>query len=337
MRKPLAWVVNSSSFGRIFPAHMRRLESMCEVRRIDDVSSWSGAKVGRLCRGALAVIASVSPVYDDKFFREMSGLKLLARHGIGLDNVDIESATRHGVAVTRVPGVVEREGMAESAVMLALALARKTRQADLAVRAGRWGDRTKFVGIELSGRTVGVIGCGNIGSRVAQIFSSGFGARVLAVDPDVSPARIRKYGAQPAALARVLGESDIITLHASLNRSSRGIIGRRALAAMKPGALLVNNARGELLDERAVAGALRSGRLGGLAADVVANEPAGRDHPFLKFPNTIVVPHVGAYTEESLGAMGEKMVADIACILAGGIPRELANPQVFSRTRKGRA
>jgi len=334
MKKPLAWIVNSSSFGRVFPEHLQKLKSFCEVRRIDGVSSWTGSRVGKKCRGASIVIASVSPNYDDNFFREIPGLKLLARHGIGFNNVDLESATRHGVVVTRVRGEVEREGMAESAVMLALAIARRTLNADKAVRAGKWGDRTKFVGLEFKGRTVGVIGCGNIGSRVVQIYSRGFGARVLATDPNVSGAKIRASGALKVPLAKLLAESDVVTLHASLNPTSRGIIGRKALAMMRPGALLVNNARGELMDEGAVVQALRSGRLAGLAVDVVAKEPAGRNHPFLKCPNTVVVPHIGAYTVESLRAMGEKMVEDVAAVLGGKKPREVVNPRVFTLRRR---
>ena len=333
MNKPLVWIVNSSSFGRVFPEHLYALESMCEVRRADDVSDWNGKKIGAMCRGATAVIASVAPEFDWMFFRGMPGLKLLARHGIGYNNVDLGAATSHGVIVTRVAGIVEREGMAESAVMLALAIARRTIPADTAVRAGRWKDRTQFVGIELKGRTVGVIGCGNIGSRVVQIFRRGFGARVLATDPNVSGARMRLLGAHPVALSRLLRESDIITLHASLNPTSRGIIGKKALSQMRLGALLVNNARGELVDEKAVAGALRSGRLAGLAVDVVSREPAGRSHPFLKCPNTVVVPHVGAYTVESLRAMGQKMVDDVSAVLAGKIPREVVNPAVLKRKR----
>jgi len=333
VKKPLAWIVNSSSFGRVFPEHLYALQSMCEVRRADDVSDWNGKKLGAMCRGATVVIASVSPEYDWMFFRRVPGLKLLARHGIGFNNVDLDAATKHGVIVTRVAGVVEREGMAESAVMLALTIARRTIPADQAVRAGRWKDRTQFVGLELRGRTVGVIGCGNIGSRVAQLFRRGFGARVLATDPNVSGAKIRLLGAHPVSLARLLQESDIVTLHASLNPTSRGIIGKSALSQMRLGALLVNNARGELMDEKAVAGALRTGRLAGLAVDVVSREPAGRSHIFLKCPNTVVVPHVGAYTVESLRAMGEKMVADVAAVLAGKIPREVVNPRVLKMKR----
>jgi len=330
VKKSLAWVVNSSSFGRVFPEHLRRLESLCQVKRIDDASAWDGRKIARTCRGATVLIASVSPVYGDSFFRNMPGLKLLARHGIGYDNVDLASATRHGVVVTRVPGYVEREGMAESAVMLALSIARRTRAADMAVRNGKWNERTRFVGIELRGRPVGVIGCGNIGSRVVQLFRRGFGARVMATDPNVADAKIRSYGAQPVSLGKLLRESSVITLHASLNPTSRGIIGKSALQKMRPGTLLVNNARGELLDEGAVARALHAGRLAGLAVDVVSCEPASKSHPFLKCPNTIVVPHVGAYTVESLRAMGEKMVEDVASILGGRRPREVVNPQVFA-------
>jgi len=334
VRKPLAWVVNSSSFGRIFPEHMERLRGMCEVKRVDGAGRISGIELGRMCRGASVVVASVSPRYDSDFFARTMGLKLVSRHGIGFNNIDLDAATHNGVIVTKVSGVVEREAMAESAVMLMLAAARRTLPADRAVRAGRWAERPRFVGCEIGGKTVGVIGCGNIGSRVVEILRKGFGARVLATDPNVPASRIRRFGALPCPLSRLLRESDFITLHASLTASSRGIVGRRALGLMKPGAILVNNARGELLDEKAVVRALRSGRLAGLGVDVVACEPAGKSHAFLRCPNTVVVPHIGAYTVESLREMGVKVLNDVEDVLSGRRPREVVNPAVFIRGKR---
>jgi phosphoglycerate dehydrogenase-like enzyme len=326
MRRPLAWIVNSSSFGRVFPEHLRKLQYMCEVRRVDGLGRVPGRELARRLRGATVVIASVSPEYGPDFFRAMPGLKLVARHGIGYDNVDVAAASRAGVLVTKVPGPVEREAMAEAAVSLLLMVMRRFVPAGEAVRAGRWAERTRFVGREIAGKTVGIIGCGNIGSRVAEMLRRGFGARVLARDPKVSSERILRLGAEPFSLARLLAESDIICLHADLNPTSRNILSAAALRKTKPGVFIVNMARGEETDEKALARGLRNGRIAGLGLDTVASEPAGRNHPLLRCPNVALVPHIGAYTAESLRAMGEKVLDDVARVLAGKRPKEIVIP-----------
>jgi len=323
MKKPLTWIVNSSSFGRVFPGHLKRLSGMCEVRRVDGLGKVKGGELARKLRGATFVIASVTPEYDARFFAGMPGLKLVARHGIGYDNIDVAAAAKHGVRVTRVPGPVEREAMAEATIALLLMVMRRFAPAAAAVREGRWRERIRFIGREIGGKTAGIIGFGNIGSRVGRMLGRGFGARVLARDPNVPAARIRRAGAEPASLARVLAESDIICLHADLNPTSRNILSASALRRTKPGVFIVNMARGEETDERALARGLRSGRIGGLGLDTVIDEPAGPGHPLLKCPNVVLCPHIGAYSMESLRAMGEKVLDDVARILVGKAPREI--------------
>jgi phosphoglycerate dehydrogenase-like enzyme len=323
-------VVNSSTFGRVFPEHIRALRRLGTVARHELPPRMAGAALARRLGDPEVVVSSVNPLYDEDFFARSPRLVLLTRHGIGYNNVDVRAAARSGVIVSRVPGPVEREAMAEHAVALILATCRKLFPAAAAVRAGKWARRMDFVGVELKGRTVGLVGCGNIGSRVAEILSLGFGSRVLACDPEVSAFAMRRYGAEKTSLTAVLRESDAVSLHASLNPTSRGLIGRRELAAMRPGAVLVNNARGELLDEPAVRRALRSGKLGGVGLDVVAREPAGADHPLLKCPGAVIVPHIGAYTRESLKMMGDKVVDDVAhAAKRRAPPREVVNPEVF--------
>jgi len=328
--RPLIGIVNSSSFGVAFPRHLARLKRIGIVRRIRVGPRATGKALGRAVRGCQAVVASVQPCYDAAFFRSAPELVLLARHGIGVNNVDVAAATRNGVIVTKVPGVVEREAMAEATIALMLAIARKLCPAHRAVAAGRWATRPRFVGQELGGRTIGLVGFGNVGSRVGEMLVRGFGARVLARDPAVPGVRMRRVGVQPAGLAAVLAGSDIISVHASLNPTSRGMIDAAAIRRMRPGVLLVNTARGEIVVEAAVVRALRTGRLGGLATDVVADEPAGARHPFLRCPNTILVPHIGAYTVESLGGMGDKMCADLEDVLIRRRrPAEIVNRSVW--------
>jgi phosphoglycerate dehydrogenase-like enzyme len=230
--KPLIGIVNSSSFGVSFPRHLARLKRVGAVRRIRTGPRATGVALARAVRGCRAVVASVQPYYNAAFFREARELVVLARHGIGVNNIDVEAATRCGVLVTKVPGVIEREAMAEEAIALMLAIARKIVPAHRAVAAGRWAARPAFVGRELGGRTIGLIGFGNIGSRVGEMLVRGFGARVLARDPAVSGARMRRVGVRPASLAAVLTQSDLISIHASLNPTSRGLIGAAALRRM---------------------------------------------------------------------------------------------------------
>jgi phosphoglycerate dehydrogenase-like enzyme len=330
MRRPRIAIVNSSSFGRIYPDHLRRLARVGEVRRFTVPSGLKGTGLAGRLKGFHAVIASVNPAYDDAYFRLSPDLVLITRHGIGYNNVDTVAATTAGVLVSRVPGVVEREAMAEHTVGLILAVARRFRPADRAVRVGRWETRPRFVGFELKARTIGVVGCGNIGSRVATILARGFGARVIACDPNVPSGIIKKLGARKVPLSVLLREADVISLHASLDEKSRGMIGNKELNKMRRGAVVVNTARGELTDERVLGRALQSGRLAGLGLDVVAREPAGRGHPLLRHENVIMVPHIGAYTVESLRGMGDKVVDDVERVLGRGKPpREVVNPLVL--------
>jgi len=322
-------VCNSSSFGRRIPGHLKRLKKLGPVRRVTVSPRLTGAALARAIGPCRAIVASVAPDYDEAFFAARPGLILIARHGIGVNNIDLAAATRHGVLVTKVAGEVEQEAMAEHAVALILAVARRLRPAHEAVAAGRWARRAAFVGVELRGRTVGLIGFGNIGSRVGEILAHGFGATVLAADPAVSAAAMKWHGARKSALAAILTRADVVSLHCSLNPTSRGIISAPALRRMRPGAVLINTARGELVNERAVAAALKSGRLAGLGTDVVANEPATRAHPYLRHPNTLVVPHIGAYTEESLEGMGESVVSAIESVFRHRRPGGLVNPAVW--------
>ena len=229
MKRPRIVIVNSSSFGRAFPACLKRLQAVGPVRRVRTPPLATGralaARVGR-CE---AIVASVQPYYDEEFFRRSPDLVLIARHGIGVNNVDVAAATRHGVLLTKVAGVVERRAMAEHTVGLMLAVARRLFPARAAVARGKWAARTEFIGVELKGRTVGLVGFGNIGSAVGRLLARGFGARVLACDPAVSAARMAAAGARRVSLETLLRRADVVSLHASLNPTSRGIISAGAL------------------------------------------------------------------------------------------------------------
>lgn len=326
-------IVNSSSFGRYFSEHIDRLARLGEVRRFEFPASVGGSDLARALRGFPILIVSVTPRFGPEFFAAKDETWLIARHGIGVDNVHLPSATAHGVLVTRVPPPMERDAVAEATVALMLALMRHIPQAGAAVREGRWADRATFVGQELRGKTVGLVGFGNIGSRVGEILARGFGVRVLACDPHVLPETVRAAGAEPVDLQTLLEEADVLSLHAAHTEETYHLLSHDAFARMKPGVFLVNTARGELIDEAALVAALESGRVAGAALDVVEGEPLGSDHPLLRFPNVLVAPHIAAYTRETLRRMGEKMVADVERVLQGEIPDEVVNPEVIPHAR----
>jgi len=334
--RPRIAIVNSSSFGRYFPEHLERLSTLGEVRRLDFPPHIDGWALAEALRGFPILIVSVTPRFGPEFFAHKDETWLIARHGIGVDNIHLPSATAHGVLVTRVTPWMEREAVAELTVGLLLALLRRIPEAAAAVRAGRWTERAAFVGWELHGKTVGLIGFGNIGSRVGEILAQGFRARVLAYDPNVPPEAIRAAGAEPADLETLLREADILSLHAALTEENIHMLSREAFAKMKPSVILVNTARGELIDEAALIAALEEGRVAGAALDVMTEEPIPADHPLLRFPNVLIVPHIAAYTRETLRRMGEKVISDVERVLRGEIPEEVVNPEVLPHARAWR-
>lgn len=322
-------IVNSNSFGRYFPEHLERLARIGEIKRFTFPVDIDGRMLAEALMGYDVIIASVKPNFHIDFFNNKDEIRLIARHGIGYDNVDINAATKKKCVVTKVAGWVEREAVAETTVTLLLDILRRTAEAAKKVRQGKWSERAEFVGSEIKDKKVGIIGIGNIGSRVAEILGRGFGAHIIAYDPNLKPEYIKSIGAQPVSLDELLKEADIISLNASLNQTSRYMLSHNEFNAMKQGVYIVNTARGELIDQNALIAALESGKLAAIGMDVVEGEPIDETHPLLKFPNVTILPHIAAYTRESLKLMGEKMVEDVECIAAGKAPDELINPEVL--------
>ncbi len=327
-------VVNSSSFGVHFPYCLDELESIGEVNRINVPPGISGERLARKLQGAEYVIASVTPDFPRSFFERIDDLKLIARHGIGCDNVDLDAATEAGVLVTRVSGDSERDAVAELAVALMTSCVRDVVPAGKAVEYGRWEKRSEFVGLEISGSTVGVVGYGNIGSRVGEIAKWGFGAEVLAYDPNIADPVIQNCGVEPVSFVEVLSRSDIISFNASHNRDNYHFIGKEEFGMMKDGVVIVNTARGELIEEDPFAEALKSGKVRAAGIDVMEEEPLNEESPLVGLDNLIILPHVGSYTERSLREMDEKMVEDVKRVREGLRPDEVVNGKVLNRSNR---
>ncbi len=237
-------------------------------------------------------------------------LKVIGRAGAGVDNIDVQTATRHGILVVNAPSG-NTIAAAEHTVAMMLALARHVPQADQAVKSGRW-ERSRFLGTELRDKVIGIIGLGNIGSEVARR-AQAFGMRVVAADPVISDERAAQLNVTMRLVDELLAEADFVTLHVPLTAETRHMINARRLAQAKPGLRLLNVARGGIVDERALYDALQDGRVAGAALDVFEQEPPG-ESPLLSLPQVITTPHLGASTEEAHRAAAGKA----GCLLPAG-------------------
>jgi len=260
-----------------------------------------------------------------KILEKATRLKVIGRAGIGVDNVEIPAATAKGIIVMNTP-FGNSITTAEHAITLMLALAREIPQADLSTQAGKW-EKNRFMGVEITGKVLGVIGCGNIGSIVADR-ALGLRMKVLAYDPFLSPERAKDIGVEKVELADLLRRADFITLHTPLTDKTRNIIDAGAIARMKKGARLINCARGGLVDEQAAVDALNSGQLAGAAFDVFAEEPATSNVLF-GHPKVICTPHLGAATmeaQENVALQVAEQMSDY--LLSGAISNAVNFPSI---------
>ncbi len=253
-------------------------------------------------------------------------LRVVGRAGVGVDNIDLDAATRRGVLVMNTPGG-NAVSVAEHTLALLLALARSVPQLNAAIHAGRW-EKSGAAGIELRGKTLGLLGLGRVGSEVARR-ARAFELRVLAHDPYISESVAAETGVELVPLAELLARSDFLSLHAALSSATERVINAASLGQMKRGARLINTARGELVDEAALAEALRSGHLAGAALDVFAAEPP-RDSPLVGSPNLIATPHVAGSTEEAQEEVGTQIAQQVRDFLAEGILRNAVNLPTLS-------
>ena len=260
----------------------------------------------------------------------LPGLLMAASTGAGYDTADPAACTEAGVLLVNQAGG-NAEGVAEHAVGMMLALLKRMPEAGAAMRAGRAADRGALMGRELRGRTVGLVGIGHVGTRVAEILRLAFGCRVLACDPYLDAATIAARGAEKVEMPELLAGSDIVSLHLPLTPESRGLMDARAFARMKPGAIFVTTARGSIHDERALHQALASGHLAGAGLDVWEREPPPADHPLLHLPNVIATQHTAGVTHESRANIARIAALAFAEAAHGRLPPRVINPEVVPR------
>lgn len=324
-------MIASASYGIHAPEALHLLsQTFEEVERVSLGVGEPEDSVRSKIGDADAVILGAGGPLTRRVMEEASNLKIVARHGIGLDNIDLRAATELGIPVTYCRNTGEEVSVAEHAVALILACARRLVEADRAVREGRWGARVQLAGLELRGKTLGVVGLGAIGREVARIMRNGFNMRVLAYDPYVSSEVFKQVGAERVDLERLVRESDVITVHVPLTDETRGLLDAKRIKMMKPSAILVNTARGAVVDETALCRALRERELFYAGLDVFEREPPSGS-PLLELHNVVVTPHIAAFTREALHRMDMANAEDLIRFFRGERPLRLANPEVYER------
>jgi D-3-phosphoglycerate dehydrogenase len=297
--------VNVSGLGPL-------LEQPYSVVSVDDSA---GEDFATALETAQALIVRSATTVSRDLISRAPELRAIGRAGVGVDNVDIEAATERGVAVFNAPGG-NTLAAAELTVGLMLSVARKIPEADASLRSGRW-DRAAFKGVELAGKTLGLIGAGRIGGEVA-IRCRAFGMTVVVYDPYLTADRADELGVELVDLATVLARADFISIHVPLNDETRGIVGEETLAKMKRTAYLVNASRGGVVDEPALAAALREGAIAGAALDVYETEPLDTDSPLRDVPNLVLTPHLGASTAEAQEGVATEVAVKIRAMFESG-------------------
>jgi D-3-phosphoglycerate dehydrogenase len=311
--KPIVLIAEELS-----PATIDALGPDFEVRHVDGASR--EALLPALADVDAVLIRSATKM-DTEAIAAAKNLKVIARAGVGLDNVDVPAATRAGVMVVNAP-TSNITSAAELAVGLLLATARNIAPANQALKAGAW-KRSKYAGVELLDKKVGVVGFGRIGQLVAERLK-GFGMEILAYDPYVSAQRAGQLGAQLVTLDELLEQSDFITVHLPKNAETLGLIGKEALTKVKPTVRIINAARGGIVDEEALAEALREGRVAGAGIDVFATEPT-TESPLFEHESVVVTPHLGASTDEAQEKAGVSVAKSVRLALGGDLVPDAVN------------
>jgi D-3-phosphoglycerate dehydrogenase len=297
---------------------------------LDNRPGLTGAALEEALRAADGVIVRSGTRITAALLENPGKLRAVVRAGVGVDNIDVAAATRRGIVVMNTPGG-NTVSTAEHTVTLLMALARHIPAADASVRQGKW-ERGKFVGTQLAGKTLGVVGLGRIGREVARR-AAGLDMKVVGFDPFLAPERAAQLGIESVAgLGELLPRCDFLTVHTPLTDETRDLIGAPQLAQLRKGARVLNGARGGIINEEALAEALRSGHLAGAALDVFVQEPPPADHPLLQLPGVVVTPHLGASTVEAQTSVALEAAQLLTDFLTRGVVQFAVNMAAVDRT-----
>ena len=308
------------------------------LRASCDVAIWEGdlppdeAQLDTLLDGVDGVLSLLTERIDGDLLDRHPSIKVVSNFAVGFDNVDVDAATARNVAVCNTPGVLT-QATAEFAFTLLVSSARRVVEADRYVREGHWqtwGPRL-LLGQDIGGATLGIVGFGRIGKELARM-ASGFNMRILANDAYEDPKAAEEFGVTYVSLEELLRESDFVSLHVALTPETQQLIGARELGLMKATAVLINAARGPVVDTDALVAALESGEIFAAGLDVTDPEPLPADHPLVSLPNCIVAPHIASATVTTRDAMARLAANNLMDVLSGRTPEIIVNPEVLSRS-----
>jgi len=322
-------VILSGTYGLHVPKAIEMIREVAEVTRGKIPKDITPEKMAEAIGDADIVVLGASGRIDEEVMKRVPKLKMIAKRGVGLDNIDLKAATKAGILVTYTKHA-NSQSVAEHTIGLILTLTKNITIANEEVRTKGWKIRSKLIGIELSGKTLGIIGFGFIGRKVAEI-AKALGMNVLVYDPYVPVDVVRGFGCRVVDLDTLLRESDVVSIHAALTKETYHMIGERELRLMKRTAYLINTARGAIIDEKALIKALKEGWIAGAALDVFEEEPLPKDHPLTKFKNVILTPHIAAFTKEAIERMDLMVAEDVVRACKGLKPRNIANPEVLEK------
>lgn len=302
-----------------------RLRELGEVRHYTSPVRDEAELVSRLAEADVSIGIRERTPFGASLIERLPRLKVIAITGTGYPHIDVPAATARGIAVVNNPAFSSRS-VAELALGLMLAVLRRIPQRDRALRAGEWD---ASLGSELFGRTLGILGMGNIGQLVAHL-AQAFGMRVIAWGPTLTPERALQFGVRHTSLEELLRQADVVSLHLRLSPKTRQLLGRAEIATMKRSAILINTARAELTDEAALVNALAAGHIAGAGLDVYRDEPLPDSSPLLRLENVVLTPHIGWVTRETARRFAEGAVENVANWVAGR-PTNVVNPEVLQR------
>lgn len=307
-------LIGSRSFGQAFPEHIEQLEAAgCEVVPNSQGRAYREAELLDALPGMDAIITGTDEL-TGKVIRAAPELKTIAKHGVGLETIDLEAAREEGIVVSATPGAIH-DSVADLTMALLLAVARKVVPAHLTTRSGGWEPQ---FGFELRGKVLGIVGLGRIGKAVCKR-AQAFGMSVIAADPYPDEAFATAHDVTFVSLETLIQEADVVSLHAPAEEVDGALVGQAELEQMKPSAVLINTARGKLVDEEVLAKALAEGRLAGAGIDTFVEEPPSGS-PLLQLENVVLTPHLGGRTIDGQRRMGEMVVENCLRALRGEKP-----------------
>ena len=312
------------------PIHERGVRVFGERFDVRVASDPSVATLLKEIRGVAGVVVRTAP-FPGEIIEAADALKVIGRHGVGVDNIDVKAATEKGIVVVYTPNA-NATSVAEHTITAIGALAKRAVSYDRATREGRWEIRNSYKAVDLDGKILGLVGIGRIGSMVARRAAAAYNMKVIAFDPYVRPETADRMGV--SLLPRmddVFGQADVVSLHTPLTPETRGLVNEAKLRLMKPTSFLINFSRGEVVDEKALCMALRSGVIAAAAIDVYDPEPPLRDNPLFALENILLSPHSAALTEECVIRMATGAAEGIVDVLSGKKPQYIVNPDVYHR------